>query len=219
MIVIKKEINNILIPYYNLMNEYETQAQEFLDATGTTITKEFIKYDTHFIDDIEKRNIRSITLKNKRWSYTFNFGDSIINSAKYKTSESLPIWYWKVRGTKLINAVDKYNKSLIKKTVNLKDCNDTIMKHIFALAWNHSQTTTGNDGILKYLEPIAPDNISILSCLDLTYEDNFNDRCDSFGYDTDSKSADIIYLNCIEQDRMLRRLFNTKELDLLSEIN
>jgi hypothetical protein len=50
------------------MNEiecYEKQAQDFLEATGTTIAKEFVKCDKYFPDDAEPRNIWNITLKNQ----------------------------------------------------------------------------------------------------------------------------------------------------------
>lgn len=45
------------------MNDYEKQAQDFLDATGTTIEKKFLKCDKYFDDDKESRNIWEITLK------------------------------------------------------------------------------------------------------------------------------------------------------------
>jgi len=55
------------------MNQYDQQAQDFLTQTGTTIKKEFVKYDLYFPDDKEKRNIRSITMNNKHHSYTFTY--------------------------------------------------------------------------------------------------------------------------------------------------
>lgn len=62
------------------MNEYETQAQEFLTKTWTTIKKEFKVYWIHFKWDTEKRNIWSITLTKGNRSYTFDYWDSIVNS-------------------------------------------------------------------------------------------------------------------------------------------
>ena len=39
------------------MTEYEIQAQNFLDDTGTTMQVEFIKYGKHFDNDKENRDI------------------------------------------------------------------------------------------------------------------------------------------------------------------
>lgn len=201
------------------MNEYDQQAFNFLRDTKTTIEKKFLEYGVcHERGDGVKRNIRDITLKNGGGKYTFTFKDSVMNSAKYQISSD-PESKWNISlFKKVMKEVDKYNNknSGSKEIVNLKDCNDVMRKHIFALAWNY--TGYWYDNLIKLLEPIAPSDYNILASLDVTYEDNFEDWCDSFGYDTDSKRVEKIYQACIEQDRMLRRLFNTKELELLSDI-
>jgi len=64
------------------MNEYETQAQEFLNATNTSFKSEFYEFGTHFEEDTQKRNIFNITLSNSNGEYTFKFGSSINDSCK-----------------------------------------------------------------------------------------------------------------------------------------
>lgn len=68
-------------------------------------------------------------------------------------------------------------------------------------------------------KPIAPSDYSILACLNLLYEDSFEDFCNSFWYDQDNKNSKKTYNACIEEDRMLRKLFTEDELYALSEIS
>lgn len=190
------------------MNEYDQQAADFLEVTGTTITKEFVKYDIYFQGEKEKRNIRSITLKNKRGSYTFSLGDSVFNSQNKYTVKEIENKYIGRDYKKILEVIQR-------GVMNVH--NDLHFQHAKRISAYFSWTT--HERFLEWLEPIAPSDYSVLACLYLVWEDNFEDRCDSFGYDTDSKKAEVIYHKCIEQDRMLRRLFDTKELELLSEIN
>jgi hypothetical protein len=67
------------------MNEYKKQANDFLEATGTTCTITLVGKGFHFPDDEEKRDIYSVTLSNSRGEYRFEFGDSLHNSRKRDT--------------------------------------------------------------------------------------------------------------------------------------
>lgn len=64
------------------INEYEQKAIDFLKNTNVTIKIKFLKYDFYFQDDKEKRDIYKITLKRENKIYSFNFGQSIINTKK-----------------------------------------------------------------------------------------------------------------------------------------
>jgi len=66
--------------YKTIMTDYEQEAQDFLDATNTTITKKFLMYGLHFPEDTDERNIWEITLTRWQQSYTYKFWDSINNS-------------------------------------------------------------------------------------------------------------------------------------------
>jgi hypothetical protein len=59
------------------MNEYEKQANDFLDKTQTELTIEFSHHGKHFDDDMHTRDIYTITLKRGGREYAFNFGQSL----------------------------------------------------------------------------------------------------------------------------------------------
>lgn len=64
------------------LSTYEQQAIEFLNAKNTEFSCKFLKHGKHFDDDKEERDIYEITLKRGEKSYSFNFGQSIVNSCK-----------------------------------------------------------------------------------------------------------------------------------------
>ena len=66
------------------LSEYDKQAISFLKSTGTEFTATFQGHKKHFIDDSETRDVYSITLKRGSRSFTFNFGQSIWHSCKFK---------------------------------------------------------------------------------------------------------------------------------------
>ena len=45
--------------------DYEKQANNFLTKTNTVLKIEFLRYDYHFQDDKEKRDIYKITIKRR----------------------------------------------------------------------------------------------------------------------------------------------------------
>ena len=59
------------------MNEYEKQAQDFLDKTGTGFKADYVDYKEHFEGDTDKRDVYLITLTRGRRSFSFKFGQSI----------------------------------------------------------------------------------------------------------------------------------------------
>ena len=68
------------------MNKYNKQALGFLRATKTTIRSKFLKYDYHFEDDKDKRDIYLITISRGNKSFSFNFGQSLVNSGSGEIS-------------------------------------------------------------------------------------------------------------------------------------
>jgi hypothetical protein len=61
------------------MNEYEKQAQKFLEQTNTEFKAAFLKHGLHFEDD-KPRDIYLITLKRGNRIFKFNLGQSLDNS-------------------------------------------------------------------------------------------------------------------------------------------
>jgi hypothetical protein len=66
---------------YKIM-DYLKQAQDFLDKTDTKMIVKYLKFDKYFADDKECRDIYKITLIRNDKSYSFTFGQSIINSGE-----------------------------------------------------------------------------------------------------------------------------------------
>lgn len=62
-----------------MANEYQKQAQEWLDQFGISLTITLIGFEKHFPDDKQARNVYRFTMRNKktRKSYTGNFGASL----------------------------------------------------------------------------------------------------------------------------------------------
>lgn len=56
---------------------YQQQALDFLNATGTKMTFKFKTFGKHFIDDTSNRAIWRVRLSNSNGSYSFDFGNSI----------------------------------------------------------------------------------------------------------------------------------------------
>lgn len=73
------------------LSQYETQAQDFLEATKTTLTVEYLKHDKYFPSDTEPRDIYNVTLKRGERSYTFTFGNSLNCSGAYKLIRNNPL--------------------------------------------------------------------------------------------------------------------------------
>jgi hypothetical protein len=63
-----------------------------------------------------------------------------------------------------------------------------------------------------------PTEYDVLSCLNPLQENDFDEFCNAFGYDNDSRQAEKIFNACVEQDRNLRKLWSIDELLLLREI-
>lgn len=62
------------------ISTYEQQANDFLEKTGAKIKISFLKYDYHFNNDKDKRDIYRITILKNKKRFSFNFGNSIHNT-------------------------------------------------------------------------------------------------------------------------------------------
>jgi len=135
-------------------SEYCMQAINFLLDTETTCDITLIGKDAPSWSK-SRVNKYSVTLKNKRHSYTFNFWDSISNTEKNKSA--------------------RFNF------------------------------------------------YSILACLSFYTPESFDDFCSEFGYEFKNESEYIkakqTHLDCLDQQKNLKKLFTAEQLEKLSEIN
>jgi hypothetical protein len=56
------------------MNEYDTQAKEFLESTGSTLTKQYKEHAKYFGDDDQPRDVYTVRLMSHNGRYVFTFG-------------------------------------------------------------------------------------------------------------------------------------------------
>ena len=156
------------------LNEYDKHANDFLTKTGTTFKAVLLGHMRHFIDDKEKRDVYEITLERKGKSYTFRFGQSLVNSG----------------GEHELGRRQKYED----------DCRK-------AGRW----PSVGGYRRIKAKKPTAYD---VLACLQKYDPETFEDFCDNFGYDIDSRSALKIYLAVQDEYNNVIRLFGDVMEDL-----
>lgn len=64
------------------MTDYEKQAIDFLKETSTTFEIRYTGTRKYFPEDEKERDVYQVTLKNLKGSYSFTFGDSLINTEK-----------------------------------------------------------------------------------------------------------------------------------------
>ena len=64
-----------------------------------------------------------------------------------------------------------------------------------------------------------PSNYDILACLNVDYNNNFEDFCSNYWYDKDSKKVEKIYNAVQKEQDELQKLYSDEEIILLNEIN
>ena len=62
------------------ISDYDQQAIDFLEATGTTLKIDYLYTGRYFHNDTDKRDIYQFTLTNSRGTYSAKFGDSLNNT-------------------------------------------------------------------------------------------------------------------------------------------
>jgi len=173
--------------------DYEQQAIDFLTSTGTEFKVEFLENGKHFDDDKDVRDIYKITLKRGQRKYSFKFGQSITNSQYYQDrikERTYTLSGGSRTGNYSINDISKYNGGL------------------------------GLGGYqLKLVPGKMPTAYDVLACLTKYPVYDFEDFCNGFGYDIDSRKARKVYKSVKKEWENIAILFNDAELELLREIN
>lgn len=173
------------------IDNYEKQAQDFLDKTSATLTVEYSHTGKHFDSDTEERDIYNCTLKRGGRSYKFTFGQSIANSGFYYT-----------KGKRKIN--------IDRKHLDRKD----LVSFIKRTDWDF--LNNGKSDIIH--KPKKPTVYDILACLTKYDPETFEDFCRALGYDTDSRSAKKTYKAVVKEYLNVCKLFTDEEIEDLQEI-
>lgn len=180
-------------------NDYEAQAQDFLNKTGTEFKVEFLRHDLYFRDDKHKRDIYEITLTRGERSYSFEFGQSLNKSFCKKEFAKADFGQRK--------EIYNHLKANLWVKVSSEDLNKLYAGHVPL------------DKLGRKELRIAPTPYDVLACLDAYQYESFEDFCGCMGYDKDSISALEIYNAIKEQVTQLERLYSEEEIALLHDIN
>jgi hypothetical protein len=172
-------------------SECDTQAEEFLNKTGTKMTVEFVMHGRHFEDDKEDRDIYKVTLIRGSRKMTIMFGQSLKCSGKYRIVDSI------VRAKEGITC---FNSDEQLKKLKAK------YKAAYGQFWQENEKFEG------------PSAYAILCGLSKDDPESFEDFCRNFGYDTDSRKAEKIYKVVQKEFNDLCTLFNEEEMDMLREV-
>jgi len=186
------------------MENYLETTKNFLEKTNTTLKIEFVKSGKHFSDDKDVRDIYKFTLKRGSRIYSSEFGNSLNDSGlkiinkggqllrTYNTSDMLKDGILKIVETKFIVAVEKFNYT---------------NKQGYKVTQNELSV------------PTFPDEYDVLACLTKYDPYTFENFCDGFGYDTDSRKAEKIYNEVCKEYAGVCSLWNEDEIEQLAEIN
>lgn len=170
--------------------DYNQQAIDFLTATGVTISIVFDRHGKHFEGDTQERDIYNVTIRRGTRSFSFKFGASINDSGIVYIGNNP-----KPTGATLFNH-------------NGYHC---VSAHYAKQLFNKASTKV----LAKRSEPTAYD---ILTCLTKYDPGNFENFCNEFGYDTDSRKAEKTYKAVCEEYKNVCTVWNDAELEQLQEI-
>ena len=179
--------------------QYIDQAETFLTATGTVFSIEKAvqqkKADWAKKSDGKSGINYTVTLSNKNGDYKFDFWGSIADA-------------------EIIEAYELLLKCFFRHNAEAIQAERILEKYRL-----DTPTVLNKNIIRELIQEKTPDAYDVLACLDVMYNDTFEDFCFNYGYDDDSITVKRIYDASMMQDRMLRKLFSREDLEKLQEIN
>ena len=207
-------------------SEYDIQAEDFLKATKTTITKIYTGHRPYFSKEKKFRATYQIMLTREgHQPMTFDFGQSMANSWSF-LAEPFNVFSGMFRpfnglqwGT--ISLFDAFQEVI---TTGNDNDNERYLDHRGRPSVRESIRYVRRTGqkirgfkIKKRMDP--PSDYDILSSIEKYDPETFEDFCSNYGYDEDSRNAENIYQAVRKQYQELSRIYNNEEMDLLREIN
>jgi hypothetical protein len=171
------------------ISEYEGQALDFLQDTGTTLTVVSLYTGPHFDTDTDERDIYQFTLTNEHGSYSAKFGDSLNNTKmRQMLKRKSPLSY-----------KEDYSFCRVHK-INVSSAG--------YIQTRKQPEVPSNYDILACLDSYAPDTFA-----DFCSEYGYDDQPLS-SHDSVMKT----FLAVREQTAGLNKLFNQEQLQQLAEI-
>lgn len=172
------------------ITEYDQQAIDFLESTGTKLDIKYLYTGSYFPDDTDQRDIYQFTLTNDKGSYSAQFGDSLNNTKlnHFRTTK-------RTCDYKEDYAFCKANKIPVSASGRIMV---SAQKRVNPSAYD----------ILACLDSYVPDTFE-----EFCSEYGYNEQPLS-----DHNKVMSIYLKCKEQASGLKAIFSESELYQLTEI-
>jgi hypothetical protein len=177
-----------------MKTDYEKQATDFLEKTGCKMTITYKENRKYFPGDKETRDVYDVKIERGKRKLEFEFGNSL------KDSEFV--------------AVYGKTKYPIPASLREKSNNEIVMY----VRWN-LQSDFGNVKTDHIVRPVKPSEYSILSCLTKYDPGSFEDFCNEFGYDEDSRTAERTYNAVVKEWLNVCMIWTDDEIEELQEIN
>ena len=180
------------------ISEYDQQAIDFLESTGTTFEIRYQSTRPYWKDDEDRCDVYTFTLKNSAGEYSAEYGDSLQNSARRLLRDSFAMRNSGKSDLQLAKDAGVYPKD---KTF-------------------HGVAVAQRQAAKLWRKPSAYD---VLACLTKYDPGMFEDFCVDYGYSDQPLSEypkiQGIYAAVVAEYRALRKMFTSDQLDQLSEIN
>lgn len=182
------------------ISTYEQDANTFLSNLGASMTATFLRHDKHFQDDKEKRDIYEVVFtRPDRFPFKIVFGQSINNSGKFTLAKYLQ----KDFGGYCLHDT-KEDKAKLNKAVQ------RVQGYTFP--------KMGAD-YFRNENFKSPSAYDVLACITKNDPGTFEDFCNEFGYDTDSRKAEKTYYAVLAEWNSAKAFFSPEELIEMHEIN
>ena len=177
-----------------MKTNYEKQATDFLEKTGCKMTITYKENRKYFPEDKETRDVYDVKIERGKRAWGFEFGNSM------KDSEFVAV----------------YGKNRYKIPSEMRTKSDLeITLHIK----RRLQSDFGRAKADHIIRPVAPSEYSILSCLTKYDPESFENFCNEFGYDEDSRTAERTYNAVVNEWQHVCMIWTDDEIEELREIN
>jgi hypothetical protein len=169
------------------MSAYEKQATNFCERYNTTITPIYTGHRKYFPGDTTPRATFSVTIaRTGKAPYTFDFGQSLVNS--YKATVGFP----GEPGCYTVRTVPQwFNFSWLEE----------VGKEVWVMLGGKMRR------VVLQLATTPPTSYDILAALTKNDPGTFEDFCGNYGYDEDSRKAESVYFSVQKEWANVRRLF------------
>ncbi len=184
-----------------IISEYDQQTIDFLKATGAEISSVYTGHRPYWDDEKEFRATYMVTIiRDGKPAMSFPFGQSMAESWSF-TKRGVSAGFGK---GKAVGFGDKAQRDSRVRHAHQSG------KEIVFDAYGYRYTITPTKK--------TPSNYDILTCLTKYDPNTFEDFCDEYGYDTDSRKAENTYQAVRKEYNDLAKIFTEEELDQMAEI-